>query len=448
MRSSTYLIGLGILFSFSILVLPRTTSAIGVAADLRCQQANCTITGEPNKVPCQTVVCEDQTNGFATKGFCATPTQCKAVTGGGQAVGLDLVMKALGDLFGKLMQQPPPSPTAPPPTSQPPGTNTGGCLGTYFDTSDVSQLSNPCARYVPPTSTFITPTTTPPGGCSTLDQLLGQCPGSQNNCPAVPMVDCAPGNHLLSGGKDAKGCVLPDTCVPDTSPNPQKTTTPTTPTTTTRTIFATTTTTGGMVVPTGGARGDINVRVEGATVVGGTRDTQNNVEVAGFYGSETFGGQGSQGLVGAWCKARPWASNFLSKIVAPSFFDGLCTWRGFQVGTPPPPTPAVVLQQTPKPKPVTATTTVSTSTASTVPPKVDIWAVPTSVPIGARTSIFWNTQGVTNCTETSPNGGFNQSSLSGGAATQPITAATTFTISCLAPDGSHVTGSVTVNLKI
>jgi hypothetical protein len=79
---------------------------------------------------------------------------------------------------------------------------------------------------------------------------------------------------------------------------------------------------------------------------------------------------------------------------------------------------------------------------------VDIWAVPAAVPLGARTTIFWNTQGVTNCTETSPDGSFNQNSLSGGAATVPITGATTFSISCDAPDGSHVTGYVVVNLAI
>ena len=358
----------------------------------------------------------------------------------GGAAGLDQVMKALGDLFGKLMQGKPPGGSPPP--STPPTTGTGGtgCQGTTFQTSDISQISNPCARYTPPVSTEIP---TDPGSCSTLNELLGLCKNNPGNCPAVPVVDCAPGNRPVSGGKDANGCVLRDTCVPDTAAT---TTASTTPNTGTPIVFSTTT--GVFVVPPGGLRGDINTQVTGATVIGGARDTQSNVEVAGFYGSETFNG-GSQGLVGSWCKSRPWATNFLSKIITPTFFDNLCTSRGFQVGTPPP-APAVVLQQTPKPKlkPVVATTTAATSTTSGVKPKVDIWAVPASVPLGGRTSVFWNTQGVTNCTETSPNGGFSQNSLSGGAATQPITAATTFSISCLAPDGSPVTNSVTVNLKI
>lgn len=362
----------------------------------------------------------------------------------GGASGLDQVMKALGDLFGKLMSQPkPPSspPTTPPPTF--PGTDASGCQGARFPTNDISLISNPCADYTPPpVSESLTPDT---GSCSQLSETLGLCTNTPNSCPEVPAVDCGAGNHPISGGKDANGCVLRDTCEADASSSaPTPPAPPTTPAA--RLFFASTT--GTFVVPPGGIRADINVRQNGATIVGGSRDTQANVEVAGFYGSETFGGQGSQGLVGAWCKSRPWASNFLGKIITPNFFDNICKSRGYQVGTPPP-APAVVLQQVKKPKTTTVTTTVAaTSTTPAIPPKVDIWAVPASVPLGGRTSIFWNTQGVTNCTETSPNGGFSQNSLSGGAATQPITAATTFSISCLAPDGSPVTGFVTVHLKI
>lgn len=340
--------------------------------------------------------------------------------------------------MGKLMQGGGAG-SSPPPSSFP-TTPTGGtgCQGSFFQTSDISQISNPCAQYTPAVSTEI-PTDT--GSCSVLNETLGLCTNNPNNCPSVPVVDCAPGNHPVSGGQDASGCVLQDTCAPDTATTPSATSN-----TTGRVIFATST--GTVVVPPGGLRGDINTQVTGATVVAGGRDTQGNIEVAGFYGSETFNG-GSQGLVGSWCKSRPWATNFLSKIITPTFFDNLCTSRGYQVGTPPA-APAVVLQQTPKPKPkpaVVATTTAATATPG-VTPKVDIWAVPASVPLGGRTSVFWNTQGVTNCTETSASGGFSQNSLSGGAATQPITAATTFSISCLAPDGSPVTDSVTVNLKI
>lgn len=358
----------------------------------------------------------------------------------GGSSGLDQVMKALGDLFGKLMSQPkaPPSPpTTPPPTF--PGDNKG-CQETRFPTHDINLISNPCADFTPE-PIAIDPTV---GGetCPPLSQALGLCTDTPNNCPDVPTTICVDGTHVVSGGKDENGCVKRDTCEADTTLQ----TTPTTPVTTPAKPLVFSTTTGTFVLPPGGLRGDINARPVGATVVAGSRDTQANVEVAGFYGGSTFSGQGG-GLIGAWCKSRPWASNFLGKIITPTFFDNICKSRGYQVGTPPPP-PPVTLEQTKKPAAKTATTPAATSTTPAVPPKVDIWAVPASVPLGGRTSIFWNTQGVTNCTETSPNGGFNQNSLSGGAATQPITAATTFSISCLAPDGSPVTGSVTVNLKI
>jgi len=356
----------------------------------------------------------------------------------GGSAGLDQVMKALGELFGKLMQQPP-APPSPPPT---PPTNTGdskGCLGTRFPTHDISLISNPCADYTP--EPIVIDPTVDPDACPPLSQALGLCEDTPDNCPDVPVTVCVDGTHVVSGGKDENGCVRRDTCESDST---QRTTsTPPVTTPANRLIFSTTT--GTFVLPPGGLRGDINARPVGATVVAGSRDTQGNVEVAGFFGGSTFSGQGG-GLIGAWCKSRPWASNFLGKIITPTFFDNICKSRGYQVGTPPP-APAVTLQQTKKPATKTATTTAATTTPA-IPPKVDIWAVPASVPLGGRTSIFWNTQGVTNCTETSPNGGFNQNSLSGGAATQPITAATTFSISCLAPDGSPVTGSVTVTLKI
>jgi len=386
-------------------------------------------------------------------GVCVPNTGlCKGVSApglGGGSMGLGGSLQSifgslLGQVLSKLMQ---PTPPTPPPSTGGYGTTPppygSGCLGTYFDTSDISLISNPCARYTPPVSNNIN-NPTDPNACSTLNQLLGLC-GTNPNCPTVTPANCAAGSHPVSGGQDFNGCVLPDTCAPDTDSNLPPSPIPTVPQPPPLRVIFATTTIANIFAPQTGARGDINVRTDGATIIGGTRDVQGNVEVAGFFGSETFGDQGSQGLVSGWCKSRPWATNFLSKIVSPSFFDGLCTWRGFQVGTPPPPKPAVTLQQTPKPKPIATTTT---PTTPQIPPKVDIWAVPASVPLGGRTSIFWNTQGVTSCTETSPNGGFNQNSLSGGAATQPITSATTFSISCLAPDGTPVTGSVTVNLKI
>src|SRR3989344_6967463 len=95
-RSLVVLVGLAVLCS--LLLLPRNVNAIGVDADLRCVQSRCTMTPTRGRPLCPQVVCRDNTNGFSTVGFCATPTQCKAVSAGGQGVGLDQVAKILGDL--------------------------------------------------------------------------------------------------------------------------------------------------------------------------------------------------------------------------------------------------------------------------------------------------------------------------------------------------------------
>ena len=192
----------------------------------------------------------------------------------------------------------------------------------------------------------------------------------------------------------------------------------------------------------GPAQGNIFMNGNGATFFG--QESGNNSAVAGFYGSDTLGGQ-SQGLVASLCQSRPWASSVLSYVIPPSFFDGLCSWRGYQVGQTTS-TPQVTLQQQPRPKPQPAATS-SAPTQPSVAAQAQIWAVPSAVPLGSRTSIFWNTQGVASCTETSPDGNFTQNSLSGGASTVPLTGATTFTISCLDPSGNPITDFVTVQIS-
>jgi hypothetical protein len=361
---------------------------------------------------------------------------CKSTTfnsGAGQpggAAGLDQLMKALGDLFGKLMQQGQQSGSGQqPPSSQPPSSGSFGSQGCtqYFQTSDVSQLSNPCAQYVPTNSTTsidlsgLTGTST--GGID-MSTLLGG--GSSNTSPNTNT-----GNTSTSSGTQT---LISTIINPPSGNSGVSSGIP-------RIVFLGTSTNLGGLTASSSLSGDIMTLGGGITAFGNRFDQQSNTEVAGFYGGDSFGGQ-PQGLVAQWCISRPWASNFLSSIIPPSFFDGLCSSRGYQVGTPPPPSQPVIQHvNTPPPPPPATTTPSAQSTAQ-------IWAVPASVPLGARTEIFWNTQGVTNCTETSPDGSFNQTSLSGGAATVPLTGATTFTISCLAPDGSHVTNYVTVNLSI
>ena len=194
-----------------------------------------------------------------------------------------------------------------------------------------------------------------------------------------------------------------------------------------------------------GAFGDIVTTDTGGTIYAGSRDAGNNIEVSGFFGADSFVGK-MQGAVGNMCKTRPWAGSLVARVIPESFFDGLCSWRGYQVGTPAPPP----LTQ-PAPRPTQKSKAATTSSAIPQPqagePRVDIWAVPESVSLGLRASIFWSTKNVDSCTVSSSGGNFNESKLSGGAATVPLTNDTTFTISCTAPDGKTLSDEVTVTIS-
>lgn len=199
-----------------------------------------------------------------------------------------------------------------------------------------------------------------------------------------------------------------------------------------------------------GAYGDVKILSNGTTIIAGMRE--NNTEVAGFYGSNSTSGTSA---VAKMCANRPWASNFLSYVIPPSFFDSLCSWRGYTVGGGVKTTTTTTTGTLPTLKSVTGgttkTITTATKPATTTAPVtaiVDIWASPSTVPLGARTSVFWNTQGVTDCIETSPDGSFAHATLKGGASTVPLTSATTYTISCVAPNGAHVTDNVIVQIAL
>lgn len=280
--------------------------------------------------------------------------------------------------------------------------------------------TDPCAYYVPPIS----------------DSLLGDTTGIGSGTSDA-LLDALEGGGALNVSDQILGAVGagPDESKTDGSQG---------------TATTTTTAGDGLGVQTvnlqAGTQGNIELTATRATLIARTRDTEANTEVAGFYGSTATGGEQSQGVVARLCQSRPWADSIVTYIIPPSFFDGLCTWRGYQVGAPPPPTPPAVLRKE-EAKSV-ATTTSTAKPINTVTPEVDIWAVPEKVPLGARTTIFWNTKGVETCTVTSPDGSFEEHALSGGAATVPLSGATTFSISCLAPDGTPVTDSLTVELSI
>ncbi|MGH9592733.1 MAG: hypothetical protein ACRD5L_06555, partial [Bryobacteraceae bacterium] len=432
-------------------------------------------------------VCHD--TGSPTLGKCAQANTCQGTSAGGKGLdssSLGQLGQLLGQLMQKLGQSSPSSGGAPAPANQ-----TGCVSGVYYQTSDITVLSSdPCAQYQAP------PITTP-GSCDTLSSLLGTCNASQlsvspslgeaplavtftaatgtmvdpgdNGSPVALSGESADYTYNLAGSytatlEDASSTSLGTATVTVTSStlnqNPDNTTA-------TQVLAATgtaaTTVTGGtnlsaigsplLLAPgiTNGASGNILFSSNGTTIFGSSLDLANNTGVAGFFGSDTLSGQQPQGLAAQLCEARPWGGGFVGGLLPAAVFDGLCTARGFQVGAPPPPTaPVVQLQQT-TPAPAAQTPAPVQEPASTTPaitPQVQIWAVPASVPLATRTSIFWNTQGVTDCTETSPDGSFNQNSLSGGAATQPLSGATTFTISCSDANGNPVTGYVTVNLSI
>lgn len=380
-----------------------------------------------NTYDCPVGICRDKIPGFKDEvlGICVKEHVCEAKIAPGLNGGnvLDQGLSQLGKMLGQVLQQlmqgggggGEGAGTSPIP---------GTCPNGYYQVSTPS--SDPCAQYVPPTSSQID-TSLP--GSSAADTLMQALTGSP------------------SDGTSGGASVTITNTNTNTNTNSNTTVSVISPTSTAASAFNI----GGTgvpvsLVPLNGSMGDIQLTGTGATVLAGATDAQSNTTVAGFYGSDTFGGQEPQGIAASLCHSRPWASNFLSVVIPPTFFDGLCTWRGYQVGAPPAPAP--VLQQTAITPRQPTTPQPSATTTPAAPPRVDIWAAPASVPLATRTSIFWNTQGVSDCTVSSPEGNFNQTSLSGGAATVPITGATTFTILCAAPDGSSVTDSVTVNLSI
>jgi len=432
-----------------LFALPMTASAVGSAADAMCNPVtpvcSCGMimgahgcTAGPNKYLC---TCSDTTNGGVTTGICIAPNKCLAQTSGGKGIdsGLSQLGQILGQVLGKLLQPSPPSPPASAPVS--PTTPLGGCTGSTFQTSDITQLSNPCAQYVAPPANIPPPLGSPDtgSGCDALSQLLGTCGAS-----STPDIT----NDNVNTNTNTDTNTNPTTNVP-------------VPPTSLTSVFSGTTT-GGLGVPalltprgTSGTAGNIIFNGSGTTIFGSSQDVSSNTGVAGFYGSDTFGNTQPQGLAAQLCRSRPWAAGFLSAVLPTAFFDGLCSSNGYQVGTPPPPppppassTPPVVQLQQSAPAPQQKAPTATTTPGPTVIAQVRIWAAPAAVPLDTRTSIFWSSQGVTNCTETSPDGSFNQNSLSGGAATVPITAATTFTISCVDSDGNPVTDSTTVSIAI
>ena len=358
---------------------------------------------------------------FTTTGKCVAPLTCKAVsTAGPSGFGTDIMKQVLGSLMQKLMSGGEKGGSGSGSGSTPastPTSGTTGCAQYYNVTTPTPQ--DPCAIYVQPVSDSIGTT------------------GSNSSAVSDYL------NQTDTGTTDTNTSINTNTNTNQLTVQVSTVTTTTDEPTSTVRVIVPQGAIGGL---TSGVSGDVKTLGNSGTILAGSVDANNNSVTAGFYGGESFNGQ-PQGAISGLCQNRPWASNFISYVLPATFFDSLCTLRGYQVGQPvKTPAPVVTVTQT-KAAPVTQTQTTNT-VLSNVAPKVSIWAAPATVPLGSRTSIFWNSQGVTNCIETSPDGAFAQSSLSGGASTVAITGSTVFSISCITPDGSHVTDSVTVELTI
>jgi len=374
--------------------------------------------------------CSCKSHVAPTGGTCVATNNCKGTSfkdQKGQTQGMG-DMKGMMDMLKGLMDalkgksggggSPPP----PPPT----GAEGQKTCTSYYQVTVPS--TDPCAYYVPPTSNSLLDQNTLGGTNSASNLLLDALSGNGGTIPDLSTPANVSDQLLTSVNTD--------------------TTTQTSGTTGTNTVIGTDL--GAQkVMLTSGTQGNIVVGPTGATVVASARDAEANTEVAGFYGGETFGSTQPQGIAANLCKNRPWAGSIVSFVIPPSFFDSLCAWRGYTVGVAkaaPPPAPSA--QKTTAAKSTKAAPPPPPPSTPSVTPEVDIWAVPARVPLGARTSVFWNTKGVETCTVSSPDGSFNETSLSGGASTVPLSGATTFTISCLTLEGKPVTDYFVVNLTI
>lgn len=444
--------------------LPLLVRGVGLESDAQCVPViltcPCNMVMNPQTQQCEPGLnkhqcpCTDTTNGKTTKGTCQADQRCKGKTSEGQdgksneisAETLSKLGEAIKGIMDKLKGGGGGG-GSPPPQSPPPG---GG------DQSNQSRCGAFASFSSLLPSQFGSHATSGSLIARNLENTLGssnaQDPSCNNN-PLLPLpinpinpipqtnpILPLPINPILPNIGSQILSNLNNNTNLNTTPNTNKNPLPSqVPFTLTNNLLGNRSTVG---VPQLGFSGDLKVVPKGASLFFAVQNGGGTV--AGFYGGNILGDTPPESIITGWCKDRPWATNFLAKLVAPALFDGLCKWRGYQVGTP---EEVPVIQNrkpavAPKPKPpVVPEITIPTITA-----KVAIWAVPAVVPIGARTSIYWNTQGVTGCKETSPDGSFSQASVSGGAATVPLTAATTFTISCLTASSTPITDYVTVQI--
>ena len=357
------------------------------------------------------VPCFDTTFGIkTTEGICTgdnicTPLSTLGIGGGMGDVGLgavgdwfnsfpgDVAKSAKGMVVGSFLGYIKTSLFGGPTTGSP-TTGTPQCTGYYRVTV---RTSDPCAIYVPPTPSLQIPQNT---SRQLLDALKGPSVGEALLVQASKVGTPSPVPTAPAGQNQ--------------TPSPQS-----------------------------GAKGNIQLTSTSATIQAGVRDVARNTESVGFFGSNFSQGAQPKGLVERMCLLRPWQNPQISYGIPTSLFDNLCSSKGLRVGVlPGASTPAL-----PSASAQAKAGAIASSTVPTNPPKVDIWAVPASVAVGSRTSIFWNTKGASSCTLSSSDGNFSAETVSGNSASAPLTGSTFFFISCIAPDGSRANGYVKVNIN-
>ncbi len=480
-----------------LLISPFISRAMGTEADAMCVPADpdpciCSpkfvpkkgCVGAPNKFMCP---CSDSTNGFTTSGKCVSTFKCQA-EGTSDGKGPDAGLSKLGEILGKLMESLKGGggggggggesgdasssfglnsqicTTMQPVDASSSGTNSactyGGSSGSSFnafDTWSASQQSSGGLNVRVNAATF-TASDTPSvethattGGTNSLADLAGihNAAFTGNGLSNIgkvlfttPLTNLNNSGSVSTGGSAGNYSTGSSASTGGTNDGVGAALNFNTPQSIVQSIIQ-------KNVPAG-PYGDVKILDNGTTIIVAARD--GNAGVSGFYGANSArNASGRFGTVTRLCSTRPWASNVLAYIIPASFFDSLCTGRGYVIGTAKTQPDAAVIsqfdktgnqktvniQRTATQKPVAATSSAPTAV-------VDIWASPPTVPLGARTSIFWNTQGVTDCIETSADGSFTHASLKGGASTVPLTQSTTYTISCVASNGVHLNNHVTV----
>jgi hypothetical protein len=417
------------ILSLVVLSLPSLTiaadakQAVPTGENAACKgcKTSCPKTATNCKL-CSSISCGGKTAGGAVSGKCVSDGVCeasKASTPGGGNMdvgGLGQLLGAIAQMMNALKGQPQGG-GAPTSGTQRPSI---GCT-TYTQVSTPS--ADPCAYYVP-------------SSASNINLSEGLDTGTGESAAPNPVSDLL--NSLLGNTNTNTNTNSNENTSSDGS--------------TASGGVSSTTSSGATGIGPDGASGDILTLPNGATVYVRNENAQGNSVIAGFMGAPAGMGNQPQSLVASWCRSRPWASNFLSFIIPATFFDSLCTLRGLPLGMPvsdsAPGVTQVGLTQVKVPSQVATSAPGYQPTPPSPQIEVDIWASPASVPLGSRTTIFWSSRNAASCTETSPDGSFSHSSLSGGGATVPLSGPTTFTMSCVAPDGTHATDYVTVNLSL